>query len=36
MGRALQSYLGYALEDRIHLNTHRYDEPLVPVSRTVA
>jgi N-methylhydantoinase A/oxoprolinase/acetone carboxylase beta subunit len=34
MGRALQSYLGYALEDRIHLNTHRYDEPLVPVSRT--
>ncbi|MGX9934414.1 hydantoinase/oxoprolinase family protein [Advenella kashmirensis] len=34
MGRALQSYLGYALEDRIHLNTHRYDEPLVPLSRT--
>ena len=34
MGRALQSYLGYALEDRLHLNTHRYDEPLVPVSRT--
>ncbi|AOF80713.1 hydantoinase/oxoprolinase family protein [Methyloversatilis sp. RAC08] len=34
MGRALQSYLGYALEDRIHLNTHRYDEPLVPISRT--
>ena len=34
MGCALQSYLGYALEDRIHLNTHRYDEPLVPVSRT--
>jgi len=34
MGRAIQSYLGYALEDRIHLNTHRYDEPLVPVSRT--
>ena len=34
MGRALQSYLGYALEDRIHLNTHRYDAPLVPVSRT--
>ncbi|MDY0309715.1 MAG: hydantoinase/oxoprolinase family protein [Castellaniella sp.] len=34
MGRALQSYLGYALEDRIHLNTHRYDEPLVPVSST--
>lgn len=34
MGRALQSYLGYALEDRIHLNTHCYDDPLVPVSRT--
>ncbi len=34
MGRALQSYLGYALEDRIHLNTHRYDPPLVPLSRT--
>jgi acetone carboxylase, beta subunit len=34
MGRAVQSYLGYALEDRIHLNTHRYDEPLVPLSRT--
>lgn len=34
MGRAIQSYLGYALEDRIHLNTHRYDQPLVPLSRT--
>ena len=34
MGRAIQSYLGYALEERIHLNTHRYDEPLVPISRT--
>ncbi|WP_198295716.1 hydantoinase/oxoprolinase family protein [Imhoffiella purpurea] len=34
MGRAIQSYLGYALEDRLHLNTHRYDEPLVPLSRT--
>ena len=34
MGRALQSYLGYALEDRIHLNTHKYDAPLVPISRT--
>jgi len=33
MGRAVQSYLGYALEERIHLNTHRYDEPLVPLSR---
>ncbi|AGK47653.1 bacterial regulatory, Fis family protein [Burkholderia thailandensis MSMB121] len=34
MGRPIQSYLGYALEERIHLNTHRYDEPLVPLSRT--
>jgi len=34
MGRAIQSYLGYALEERIHLNTHRYDQPLVPISRT--
>ncbi|MGE4482772.1 hydantoinase/oxoprolinase family protein [Acidocella sp.] len=30
MGRAIQSHLGYAYEDRIHLNTHRYDPPLVP------
>ncbi|MGU3339047.1 hydantoinase/oxoprolinase family protein [Methylobacterium mesophilicum] len=30
MGRAVQSHLGYAYEDRIHLNTHRYDPPLVP------
>ncbi len=30
MGRAIQSYLGYSYSDRIHLNTHRYDEPLVP------
>ncbi|MBL4800715.1 MAG: hydantoinase/oxoprolinase family protein [Emcibacter sp.] len=34
MGRALQSYLGYAFEDRIHLNTHRYDEPLVSIKDT--
>lgn len=34
MGRAAQSYLGYALEERIHLNCHRYDEPLVPLART--
>ena len=33
MGRAIQSYLGYALEDRIHLNTHKYDPPLVHLSR---
>lgn len=30
MGRAIQCYLGYAYEDRIHLNTHHYDSPLVP------
>lgn len=30
MGRAIQSYLSYAYEDRLHLNTHRYDPPLVP------
>ncbi|NMM38683.1 MAG: hydantoinase/oxoprolinase family protein [Glaciimonas sp.] len=34
MGRAAQSYLGYALEERIHLNCHHYDAPLVPLSRT--
>ncbi|MCP8687340.1 hydantoinase/oxoprolinase family protein [Marinobacterium sedimentorum] len=34
MGRAIQSYLGYAFEDRIHLNTHRYDEPLVHIKDT--
>ena len=28
MGRAIQSYLGYALEERIHLHTHRLDKPL--------
>ncbi|MDD2877674.1 MAG: hydantoinase/oxoprolinase family protein [Acidiphilium sp.] len=30
MGRAVQSHLGYSYPDRIHLNTHRYDPPLVP------
>lgn len=34
MGRACQSYLGYAFEDRIHLNVHRYDEPLVSIKDT--
>ncbi len=34
MGRAIQAYLGFAYEDRIHLNTHYYDEPLVPRKRT--
>lgn len=30
MGRAVQSYLSYSYSDRLHLNTHRYDPPLVP------
>ncbi|MDD9150208.1 hydantoinase/oxoprolinase family protein [Sporolactobacillus sp. CQH2019] len=30
MGRAIQSYLGYSYSDRLHLNTHRFDPPLVP------
>lgn len=30
MGRGIQSYLGYSYEDRLHLNTHRYEPPLVP------
>lgn len=30
MGRAIQSHLGLAYPDRIHINTHWYDEPLVP------
>ena len=34
MGRALQCYLGYAFEDRLHLNTHRYDESLVHIHDT--
>lgn len=34
MGRAIQCYLGYAFEDRLHLNTHRYDEPLVHIHDT--
>ncbi|VTZ51639.1 Acetone carboxylase beta subunit [Methylocella tundrae] len=34
MGRAVQCYLGYAYEDRIHVNTHRYDPPLVPRNLT--
>jgi acetone carboxylase, beta subunit len=34
MGRALQCYLGYAFEDRLHLNTHRFDEPLVHIHDT--
>ena len=35
MGRAIQAYLGYSYSDRIHLNTHHFDPPLVPRKRTV-
>lgn len=30
MGRGLQSYLGYSYSDRLHINTHHFDPPLVP------
>lgn len=35
MGRGIQSYLGYSYADRIHINTHEFDPPLVPRNRTV-
>lgn len=35
MGRGVQSYLGYSYSDRIHINTHHFDEPLVPRKWTV-
>lgn len=35
MGRAIQSYLGFSYSDRIHVNTHYYDPPLVPRELTV-
>lgn len=35
MGRGLQSYLGYSYADRIHINTHHFDPPLVPPELTV-
>lgn len=35
MGRGLQSYLGYSYSDRIHINTHHFDPPLVPRELTV-
>lgn len=35
MGRGAQSYLGYSYSDRIHVNTHHFDEPLVPRKWTV-
>lgn len=31
MGRGVQSYLGYSYEDRLHLNTHKHEPPLVPL-----
>src|SRR5699024_5019320 len=35
MGRGAQSHLGYSYADRIHINTHHFDEPLVPRKWTV-
>ncbi|RLL47080.1 hydantoinase/oxoprolinase family protein [Oceanobacillus piezotolerans] len=35
MGRGVQSYLGYSYSDRIHINTHHFDSPLVPRKWTV-
>jgi len=35
MGRGIQAYLGYSYSDRIHINTHEHDDPLVPINRTV-
>ncbi|PIC64671.1 acetone carboxylase subunit beta [Sporosarcina sp. P13] len=35
MGRAVQSHLGYSYADRIHINTHHFDPPLVPRNLTV-
>ncbi|SFE57114.1 hydantoinase/oxoprolinase family protein [Alteribacillus iranensis] len=35
MGRGLQSFLGYSYSDRVHINTHHFDEPLVPRKWTV-
>ena len=35
MGRGVQSHLGYSYADRIHINTHHFDPPLVPRKWTV-
>lgn len=35
MGRGVQSHLGYSYADRIHINTHHFDEPIVPRKWTV-
>src|SRR5699024_2919470 len=31
MGRGVQTYLGYSYEDRLHLNTHKHEPPLIPI-----
>lgn len=35
MGRGVQSHLGYSYSDRIHVNTHHFEEALVPRRWTV-
>src|SRR5699024_6784264 len=35
MGRGIPAYPGYSYADRIHINTHEHDPPLVPINRTV-
>lgn len=35
MGRGVQSHLGYSYADRIHVNTHHFEKPLVPRKWTV-
>ena len=30
MGRGRQSYTGYSYSDRLHVNTHKHPEPLIP------
>lgn len=33
MGRGRQSYTGYSSSDRLHVNTHKHPEPLIPRNR---
>lgn len=33
MGRGRQSYTGYSYSDRLHVNTHKHPEPLIPRNR---
>lgn len=35
MGRGVQSHLGLSYADRIHVNTHHFDQPIVPRKWTV-